>query len=132
MVHIRQLMFEQHEPHYNWMSNMNPITTGVWHKWSSWSIRSCSTIGGIHRDDHAINRSYVTHGDKSWAKINEITCNHHKPSISLFIRDTDSIKDNTIHEGDPHEAEHRFNWEKYSPSAGTAGMVLHIYGNFTT
>jgi hypothetical protein len=37
-----------------------------------------------------------------------------------------------IHEGDPDEAEHRFNWETHSSSAGVAGMLLHIYGKFTT
>jgi len=77
-------------------------------------------------------RSYVTHGDKSWAKTNEMTCNQYKPNISVFICNTDSIKDNKIHEGDPDEAEYRFNWETYTPSAGVAGMLLHIYGKFTT
>ena len=38
-----------------------------------------------------------------------MTCNQYKPNISVFICDTDSIKDNKIHEGDPYEAEHRLN-----------------------
>jgi hypothetical protein len=38
-----------------------------------------------------------------------MTCNQYKPNISVFIRDTDSIKDNKIHEGDPDKAEHCFN-----------------------
>ena len=42
------------------------------------------------------------------------------------------IKDNKIHEGDPDETEHRFNWETYTPTAGAAGMLLDIYGKFTT
>jgi len=50
------------------------------------------------------NRSYVTHCDKLSAKTNEMTCNQYKPNISVFIRDTVSIKDNKIHEGDPDEA----------------------------
>ena len=60
-----------------------------------------------------------------------MTCNQYKPNISVFICDTVSIKDNKIHEGDPYEAEHRFNWETYTPSAGAAGMLLHINGKFT-
>ena len=28
----------------------------------------------------------------------------------MFIRDTDSIKDNKIHEGDPDKTEHYLNW----------------------
>jgi hypothetical protein len=32
-----------------------------------------------------------------------------KPNISVLIRDMVSIKDNKIHESDPHEAEHHFN-----------------------
>ena len=47
--------------------------------------------------------------------------------ISVLICNTDSIKDNQIHEGDPDEAEYRFNSETYTPSAGVAGMLLHIY-----
>ena len=39
-----------------------------------------------------------------------MTYNQYKPNISVFIRDTVSIKDNKIHEGDP-------------------GMLLHINGN---
>jgi hypothetical protein len=53
-------------------------------------------------------------------------------NISLFIHDKDSIKDNTIHGGDPHEDEQRFNWETNSSSAGVAGMLLHINGKSTT
>jgi hypothetical protein len=60
-----------------------------------------------------------------------MTCNQYKPNISVFIRDTISIKDNKIHEGDPNEALHRFNWEMYTPPVGTAGMLLHIYGKLT-
>jgi hypothetical protein len=37
-----------------------------------------------------------------------------------------------MYEGDPDEAEHRFNWETYTSSAGAAGMLLHINGKFTT
>jgi hypothetical protein len=33
-----------------------------------------------------------------------MTSNQYKPSISVFIRDTVTIKDNKIHEGDPDEA----------------------------
>ena len=80
----------------------------------------------------ANNRSYVTNGDKSWTKTKWMTGNQYKPNISVFIRDTDSIRDNTIHEGESYEAEHRFNWERHSSSAGVAGMLLHIYGKFTT
>jgi hypothetical protein len=36
------------------------------------------------------------------------------------------IKDYKIHEGDPDETEHRLNWKTYTPSAGAAGMLLHI------
>jgi hypothetical protein len=61
-----------------------------------------------------------------------MTCKQYKPNILVLICNTDSIKDNKIHEGDPNEAEHRFNWETYTPSAGVAGMLLHIYGKFTT
>jgi hypothetical protein len=32
-----------------------------------------------------------------------MTCNQYKPSISVFICDIESIKDNQIHEGDHHE-----------------------------
>ena len=74
---------------------------------------------------------HVTHGQKSRAKTNEMTCNQYKPNISVFICDTVSIKDNTIHEGDPYEAEYRFNCETYTPYAGAAGMLLHINGKFT-
>jgi len=49
----------------------------------------------------------------------------YKPNISVFIRDTVSIKENKIHEGEPYEAEHRFNWETYTPFVGVAGMLLH-------
>jgi hypothetical protein len=48
-----------------------------------------------------------------------------------FICDTDSIKDNNIQLGDAHEAEHHFNWETYTPSAGAAGMLLLINGKIT-
>jgi hypothetical protein len=37
-----------------------------------------------------------------------------------------------MHEGHPHEAEHRFNWEMYSPSPGAVWMLLHINGKCTT
>ena len=74
----------------------------------------------------------ITHGEKSWAKTNEVTCNQYKPNISVFICDTVSIKDNKIHEVDPYEAEHLFNWDMYTPDAGVAGMLLHINGKFTT
>jgi len=47
-----------------------------------------------------------------------MTCNQECPNTSVFICDTDSIKDIEIHEGDHHEDEHRFNLETYSPSAG--------------
>ena len=50
----------------------------------------------------------------------------------MFIRDTDSIRDSKIHEGEPYEAEHCFNWETHTPSAGVAGMLLNIYVKFTT
>jgi hypothetical protein len=49
----------------------------------------------------------------------------YKLNISVFIRDTVSIKENKIHEGEPYEAEHRFNWETYTPFVGVAGMLLH-------
>ena len=39
------------------------------------------------------------------------------------------IKDNKIDESYPDEAVHRFNWETYTPSAGAAGMLLHINAN---
>jgi hypothetical protein len=45
-----------------------------------------------------------------------------QPNISVFICDTDSIKNNKIHICDAHEAEHHFNWETYTPSAAAAGM----------
>jgi uncharacterized protein YjdB len=61
-----------------------------------------------------------------------MTCNQYKPSISVFICDTESIKDNQIHEGDHHETEDHFNWVTYTPSVGAAGMLLHINGKFTT
>ena len=38
------------------------------------------------------HRSYITHGAKSWANTNGIICNQYKPNISVFIYDTDSIK----------------------------------------
>jgi hypothetical protein len=66
---------------------MDPIEIGVGHKSSRWYIWSCST-SDIHHAADANNRSYVTHGDHSWAKTNEVTCNLHKPNISVFIRDT--------------------------------------------
>jgi hypothetical protein len=50
----------------------------------------------------------------------------------VFICDTETIKDNKIHEGDTDETEHRFNSQTYTLSAGAVGMMLHIYGNFTT
>ena len=56
---------------------------------------SWSTIG-IHDADDANNRSYVTRGDKLWAKKNEMICNQYKPNISVFPRDTVSIKDNKM------------------------------------
>ena len=56
----------------------------------------------------------------------------YKPNISVFIRDTVSKKDNKIHEGEPYEAEHRFNWETHTPSAGVAGILIHIYEKFKT
>ena len=59
---------------------------------------------GNHDAVDANNRLYVTHGDKSCTKTNAINCNQYKPSISVFICNTDSIKDNKIHEGDPDEA----------------------------
>jgi hypothetical protein len=40
-------------------------------------------------------------------------------------------QDYTIHEDDPYEAEHRFTWETYTPSAGVAGILRHINGKFT-
>ena len=61
-----------------------------------------------------------------------MTGNQYKPNISVFIRDTDSIRDSKIHEGEPYEAEHCFNWETHTPSAGVAGMLLNIYVKFTT
>jgi hypothetical protein len=54
-----------------------------------------------------------------------MTCNQYKPNISVFICDTDSIKDNKIHEGDPNEAEHRLNWETYTPSVATYKCKIH-------
>ena len=48
----------------------------------------------------------------------------------MFIRDTVSIKEITIHGGEPYEAEHRFNCEMYAPLACAAGMLLHIHGKF--
>jgi hypothetical protein len=86
----------------------------------------------LHDAADGNNRSYVTHGDKSCTKTNEINCNHYTPSISVFICDTESIKDNKIHKGDPDEAEHRFNSQTYTLSAGAVGMMLYMYGNFTT
>ena len=47
------------------------------------------------------------------------------------ISTTDMIKDNKIDEGDPDQAENRFNWETNTPSGGAAGMFLHINGRFT-
>jgi hypothetical protein len=85
----------------------------------------------LHNAADVNNRSYVTHGDKSCTKTNEINSNQYKPSISVFICDTESKKDNKIHKGDPDETEHRFNSETYTLSAGAAGLLLHIYGNFT-
>ena len=61
-----------------------------------------------------------------------MTCNQYKPSITVLISDTESLKDNKIHEGDHDEAENHFNSETYTPSAGAAGMLLHINGKFTT
>jgi hypothetical protein len=86
----------------------------------------------LHNAADVNNRSYVTHGDKSCTKTNEINSNQYKPSISVFICYTESKKDNKIHKGDPDETEHRFNSETYTLSAGAAGLLLHIYGNFTT
>ena len=37
--------------------------------------------------------SCVTPGEKSLGNTNEMICNQHKPSISVFICDIDSIKD---------------------------------------
>jgi hypothetical protein len=34
-----------------------------------------------------------------------MTCNQYKPNIAVLICDTESLKDNKIHEGDLHEAE---------------------------
>jgi hypothetical protein len=51
--------------------------------------------------------------------VKHVTCNQYKPNISVFICNTDSIKDNKIHEGDPDEAEYRFNSETYTPSDKT-------------
>jgi hypothetical protein len=59
----------------------------------------CST-NDIHEAGDANNRSYVTYGDKLWARTNGITCNQYKPNIAVFIRDTVSIKDNQIHEAE--------------------------------
>jgi hypothetical protein len=56
----------------------------------------------------------------------------YKPNISVLIHDTVSIKENKIHEGEPYEAEHRFNWETYTPSAGVTGILIDIYGKFKT
>ena len=56
----------------------------------------------IHDALDANKRSYVTYGDKLWARTNGITCNQYKPNIAVFIRDTVTIKDYQI-----HEAEHR-------------------------
>jgi hypothetical protein len=53
----------------------------------------CSTIG-MNDAAEANNLSYITHGDKSSTKTNEMTCRQYKPNISVFIRETDSIKDN--------------------------------------
>ena len=61
-----------------------------------------------------------------------MTGNQYKPHISMFIRDTFSIKDKTIHEGDHYETEHRFMWETHTPSTGAAGLLLYIYEKFTT
>jgi uncharacterized protein YjdB len=85
------------------------------------------STGGIHGAADANNRSYVTHGDKSCTTTNEINCNQYKPSISVFICDTESIKDSKIHKGDPDEAEHRVNSETYTLSAGAVGMMLYTY-----
>ena len=52
--------------------------------------------------------------------------------MSVLIRDTVSIKHSQMHEGNLHEAENHFKRETYSPSAGAAGMWLHINGQFTT
>jgi hypothetical protein len=45
----------------------------------------------------------------------------------VFICDTESIKDSKIHKGDPDEAEHHFNSETYTLSAGAVGMMLYTY-----
>ena len=90
---------------------VNKVLSRRRHSWCSWCQQ----------------RSYVTHGDKSCTTTNEINCNQYKPSISVFICDTESTKDSKIHEGDPDEAEHRFNSETYTLSAGAVGMMLYIY-----
>jgi hypothetical protein len=50
-----------------------------------------------------------------------MTRHQYKPNISVSIRDTVSIKNNKIHEGDPDEAENHFNSETYTPSVGAVG-----------
>jgi hypothetical protein len=70
-----------------------------------WIFHSWST-SGMHDAAHANNRSYVTDGDKSWARTKIW------PAIStnrtcLFIPDTIS-KHNQI-----REAGHRFKWDMY-------------------
>ena len=51
--------------------------------------------------------------------------------MAAFICDTESIKDMKINEGEPDEAEHRFNSETYTLSAGAVRMMLYRNGNFT-
>jgi uncharacterized protein YjdB len=93
-------------------------------------MRSFS-ISGIYDAVDANNRSYVTQSDKSSTKTNEINCDQYKPSMAAFICDTESIKDMKINEGEPDEAEHRFNSETYTLSAGAVRMMLYRNGNFT-
>jgi hypothetical protein len=99
------------------LSNQNQHTEGQWKN----KRRAMILINKLKFD--ANNRSYVTNGDKSWTKTKWMTGNQYKPNISVFIRDTDSIRKNKIHEGESYEAEHRFNWETHSSSAGVAWNV---------
>ena len=71
--------------------------------------------------------SHMVTSHEQRQKKQETICNQYKPNISVFIRDTESINDNQIHEDDLYEVE-----KTYTPSVGAAEMLLHINGKFTT
>jgi hypothetical protein len=120
MVLIRKLKFEQQGPHWNWSwtQKLKMVYMVLFHKWHS----SC-----CWRQQPVICHTWWPFMSKDkWSDLQSAQTKH------ISVHSWHGLKqDYKIHDDDPYEAEHRFNWETYTPSAGVAGILRHINGKFT-